>query len=157
MNYDIDLKIIADKLEIPVHWLKNVIQFESGFNPTIKNKYTGAAGLIQFLSSTAKGMGYKDQIDLITKHPDVQSQLYGPVYNYLKQYKPFPTEQSFYMSIFYPKYRTVDIDTIFPENVRKVNPNIVTVRDYLRKINPSIPPVIVPLALIALVSYFIFK
>src|ERR1700741_706883 len=49
---------IADKYGFPYEWLVNLIRFESGgtFNPAITNSI-GATGLIQFMPTTAKGLG----------------------------------------------------------------------------------------------------
>jgi hypothetical protein len=149
----------AKKLSIPPEWLHNLIRFESSFNPSILNPYTKAAGLIQFMPATARGLGYKDQYDLIKRHPTVDSQLSGPVLKYLSQYAPFPSEQSLYMAVFYPAYRSAPLDTLFPPHVRKVNPGINTIRDYICKVNPSFPPAmtIFPLAIAAVIAYFMLK
>jgi hypothetical protein len=115
-------------------WLWNLINFESGWNPKIKNPLSSARGLIQFMDSTAQELGYYNSQDLIDKNPTIESQLWGPVWKYLKQYMPFNTEQSLYMAIFYPKARTWSLDTEFPDSVKKVNPGIVTVGDYVNKV-----------------------
>lgn len=49
---------LAVKYGFPAEWLANLVNFESGgtFNPAIKNSI-GATGLIQFLPSTATGLG----------------------------------------------------------------------------------------------------
>lgn len=49
---------LAVKYGFPPEWLANLVNFESGgtFNPAIKNNI-GATGLIQFLPSTATGLG----------------------------------------------------------------------------------------------------
>lgn len=124
----------ALKLGINKKWLYDLINFESRFRPLVKNPYGSARGLIQFIDSTARGMGYDGSLDLVTTHPTIESQLLGPVYQYLNQFKPFPTEQSLYMSVFYPKARNWHPYRAFPLHVRKVNPGIVTVNDYVRKV-----------------------
>lgn len=126
----------ASKLGINPKTLFNLINFESGWNPKIKNPLSSARGLIQFMDATAREMGYSGgSSELIQKHPTRESQLRTPVYNYLKRWKPFPTQQSIYMAVFYPKYRYVPPSTEFPDSVKKVNPNIVTVQDYVNKVN----------------------
>lgn len=131
------LNEVAGALSIPALWLKNLINFESGGNPQAVNKYTGARGLIQFMPSTAKAMGFKDPLDLVTQYPDYVSQLRGPVYAYFQMpgnKPPYPTEQSLYMTVFYPAFRNVSPLTPFPKNVQEVNPGIVLVQDYINKV-----------------------
>ena len=50
---------VSSNLGIRPNWLMAVINFETAgtFSPSIKNKYTGATGLIQFMPSTAVGLG----------------------------------------------------------------------------------------------------
>jgi hypothetical protein len=45
---------LAYRLGIEPDWLAAVISFESGFNPKAVNRYSNAAGLIQFMPATAK-------------------------------------------------------------------------------------------------------
>lgn len=124
----------ALKLGINRKWLYDLINFESRFRPLVKNPYGSARGLIQFIDSTARGLGYENSLDLVTTHPTIESQLFGPVYRYLNQFRPFPTEQSLFMSVFYPKARSWHPNKMFPEHVRRVNPGIVTVNDYVSKV-----------------------
>lgn len=143
------LNLVASRLGIDPQWLYNVIQFESKWNPQAiakvpynKSRLDAgldqvpkyAKGLIQFIDKTAQGLGFADSLDLITKYPDIVSQLQNPVYNYLKQYYPFGTEQDFYMSIFYPAYRFVEPTTEFKDSIKVANPGINTVNDYVKKI-----------------------
>jgi len=127
------LNDIAIRLGIPYENLYNLIKFESGFNPLIKNPNSSARGLIQFIDSTAQSLGFKDSLDLVTKNPTIQQQL-PIVQKYLEQFYPFDGKQSLYLSVFYPKYRNVEPDTPFPENVQRVNPGIKTPADYIRKV-----------------------
>lgn len=144
------IKEVASLLSIPDSWLYNLIYFESKGNPQAENPYTKAKGLIQFMPKTAQWLGFKDQFDLVKRYPDFESQLKGPVYNYLQRYKPFTTEQSFYMSVFYPKYRYVPLNTEFNSIVQKYNPGIKTVKDYVKKVNPGFQEF--PLLLIVILS-----
>lgn len=48
---------IADEIGINPSWLMAVMLFESSMNPQAKNRYSGATGLIQFMPSTAYGLG----------------------------------------------------------------------------------------------------
>lgn len=129
------LDSVAKLLNIPPVWLDKLITFESGWNPTSTNKYTGARGLIQFMPKTAQALGYKDANDLIVKNPSIDSQLKGPVYAYLKAMMPYPTPQSLYMAVFFPAARNWSNITTFPAYVQKVNPGIITVSDYIRKVD----------------------
>ena len=125
----------ANRLGVNKNTLFNLINFESNWKPNAKNPYSSARGLIQFIDLTARGMGYSSSADLVAKNPTIEQQLRGPVYQYLKPYSPFPTQQSLYMSVFYPSYREVHPQTPFPSSVQKVNPNIRVVQDYVDKVN----------------------
>jgi hypothetical protein len=124
---------VSNKLNVNKNWLFALISFESGWDPLIKNPQVGqsARGLIQFVDSTARGMGYNNSLDLVNKNPTIEGQLRGPVYLYLKPYSPYPTVQSLYMGVFYPKARKWPIDKAFPANVQAKNKPIKTVRDYV--------------------------
>lgn len=122
---------VADRLSLAPKPLAAEVQFESGWNPKIKNPTSSARGLIQFMDSTARGMGYAGSLDLVLKHPTIETQLRGPVLDYLKKWAPYRTDQSLFMAVFYPAYRYVGLDTEFPDNVQRWNPGIVTVRDYV--------------------------
>lgn len=129
------LQEVSASLGIDPNDLYKLIDFESKWNPQAKNPYSSARGLIQFTDKTAQSLGYKDSLDLVTKNNSIESQLYFPVLQYLSQFKPFPTKQSLYLSVFYPKARTWSLNTEFPDTVKKVNPGIVTVADYINKID----------------------
>lgn len=137
------LREVAKELEVKPEWLYNLINFESRWNPKAKNPVSSARGLIQFMDSSAKELGYSGSQDLIDKNPTVEQQLAGPVFQYLKKYSPFPTEQSLYMAVFYPKARSWDLTDPFPSRVTKVNPGIYVVGDYVNKVRDRAgqPPV----------------
>ena len=145
------LNTVADTLSIPVAWLNNLISFESDWNPKAVNNSSGASGLIQFMDKTAQGLGYASASALVSQYPDRQSQLLGPVLTYLSAYKPFPTEQSLYMAVFYPKARNWPADTDFSAQVQAANPGIKTVQDYINKVTfTSTFNNLKPLAIVAL-------
>lgn len=139
------LQQVSSLLGIPAQWLDSLIAFESNRKPTIKaaipynlslvkqGKATPeyARGLIQFIKPTAQALGFKDQNELVEKYPDAADQLTIPVYNYLKQFKPFPTKQSFYMAVFYPAARNWPPLQSFPSYVTDSNPKIKTPKDYV--------------------------
>jgi hypothetical protein len=149
----------AAALGAPVEWLRNVITFESRFNPAAVNPYSGAKGLIQFLDSTAEDMGFNSAADLVKKNPTIESQLRGPVLSYLAKYRPFPTEQSLYMSIFYPAARTWPMGQPFPAKVQAANPGIKTPGDYVawvRKVSGAGIGAM-GLLLLAAISFFLIR
>jgi hypothetical protein len=109
---------VANKLGIPdPQWLVDLIAFETGgtFDPKISNPRSSAKGLIQFIDSTAQGLGYASSQDLVNKHPTFESQMLGPVTKYLSSYAPFNSEYQLYMSVFYPAARKFEPDTTFKE------------------------------------------
>jgi hypothetical protein len=161
MNKEEALAAVSLDLGIQPDWLRSLIDFESGWNPKAKNPYSSAEGLIQFVDSTAQSLGFKSAHDLVVKYPDVVSQLLNPVRQYLRQFKPFPTKQSLYMSVFYPAARNWTLDTVFPDSVRKVNPNINTVGDYVAFVERRNPlkKAAMPLLIIGVIiaGYFIYQ
>jgi soluble lytic murein transglycosylase-like protein len=56
------LKDTASALGMSWQPLYKLINFESAWNPKARNPASGARGLIQFMPSTAEGMGYKGTI-----------------------------------------------------------------------------------------------
>ena len=60
------LKDTANTLNIAWEPLYKMINFESAWNPKARNPVSGARGLIQFIPSTAKGMGYNASIGMGT-------------------------------------------------------------------------------------------
>jgi len=159
------LETVSGQLNVPDQWLYNLIRFESNFNPLARNKFTGARGLIQFMPSTASAMGFQGFSSiakgsptaadhLVSQYPDFSSQMQGPVLSYLKKYAPFPSEQSLYMTVFYPVARAWPINKEFPQNVQKVNPGIKTVYDYIKKVNSKFS--VLPIAILLLIGISIY-
>jgi len=60
------LKATAAKLNMSWEPLYKLINFESTWDPEARNKISGARGLIQFMPSTARDMGYKGTMGLTT-------------------------------------------------------------------------------------------
>jgi len=156
---------VSSQLGIDPSWLINLIQFESNWNPQATNSISGARGLIQFTNTTAKSMGYANANDLVTKYPDEVSQLLNPVYAYLSKMVPYPTAQSLYMAVFYPAARSWSPNTAFNDSIQAVNPGIVTVQDYINKVNKnaivakvkSVAPVAGLVVLLAIGGFFLYK
>lgn len=139
---------VANRLRIKnPEWLVDLVNFESGINPKARNLAgSSAKGLIQFMDSTARGMGYESSQDLINKHPTIKSQLEGPVYEYLKPYAPFATESQLYLAVFFPAARKYPPNTPFSEIYKnlygsnwqskynlfeKQNPGVRSPQDYI--------------------------
>lgn len=156
-----DLLAAAYAIGINPTWLANVISLESDGNPRAYNPVSGAVGLIQFMPRTLKDMGLlsaamasripatgavpdavKTDVknEFLARYPDSASQLRGPVVRYMKQWAPFPTEQSAYMAVFYPAYRYVSPDTTFSSSIQKQNPGIYTVADYVSLVKKKSQP-----------------
>lgn len=140
------LEKVAKEISTQPEWLWEVMNFESRLNPQAKNPLSTARGLIQFLDSTARGMGYTGSADLVAKHPTFTSQLLGPVRAYFLSSRPYPTFQSLFMKVFLPAARTVPPDTSFQKfyptaaswaAFTKANPGIFTVADYIAKVRKA--------------------
>lgn len=125
---------IALQLNVDPGNLYKLINFESGWNPQAKNPLSSARGLIQFTDSTARDLGFDNSLDLVDKNPSIVSQL-PIVKRYLDRYRPYSTKQSLYMSVFYPAARYLNPLAELPEVVRKYNPGINTVQDYINKVD----------------------
>lgn len=153
------LKNLAVKLQVNYEWLYNLLNFESRFNPLAINKFTGAIGLIQFIPSTLLSEFNLTSKDIIEKYNTFESQI-PLVEKYLSKYKPFPTKQSLYMAVFYPKYRNVAPDTLFPQKVQEVNKPIKKVQDYVDLVEGKFLKVaskVVPVLTILILSYILYK
>ncbi|HEX2078399.1 MAG TPA: transglycosylase SLT domain-containing protein [Longimicrobium sp.] len=72
------VKAMAQRLNLqPLHLLA-IMSFESGFSPSVRHRTSGATGLIQFLPSTAEGLGTttaelarmiaEDQLEFVEKY-----------------------------------------------------------------------------------------
>lgn len=135
------VEIVAHNLGIEnAEWLKDLIWFESRNDVFARNTEEGqtAKGLVQFIDSTARELGYTSSSDLIAKNPTFEQQM-KEVEKYLRGKGPFEGKgkQYLYMSVFYPKYKNVKPSKIFPGYVQDKNPGIETVQDYLDKVDRS--------------------
>jgi hypothetical protein len=138
------IKALSNKYGFPPEWLSNLINFETAgvFNPQITNSI-GATGLIQFLPSTAKGLGVTT--DILRKMTFAQQLSYVDLY--LSKYfngsgankgifdkktgkvtDKF-TQTDLFMIIFYP-VAVGNPNFVFPENVQKANAGISKPIDY---------------------------
>ena len=90
---------IASNLGIKPDWLMAVMAFESGIDSKKVNSESGATGLIQFMPSTATGMGTSTAA--LKAMTNVQQLDF--VYKYLAPYKAkMKTYTDVYMTVFYP-------------------------------------------------------
>jgi hypothetical protein len=113
LTFVTEVNRIAKKLGIASNWLLVVMYKESTIQPTAKNVQQGrliAAGLIQFLAKTAKGlgtdinsiltMGYLDQLKLVEKY-------YTPFKGKIKSYADL------YLVTFFPAALNKPLNYIF--------------------------------------------
>lgn len=136
------LQAVCDKYGIPLEWMANLINHESGrtFNPAVKNPTSGATGLIQFMPKTASGLGtttdalskmtFSEQLEYVDKY------LAGNLKKYLDEngkIKPSFTQPDLFMTIFYP-VSIGNPDYVFPKNVQEQNGGIKTPKDYTNKV-----------------------
>ena len=101
LNSNIEAKIndIAFKLGTQPEYLKVIIYHECKFNPQAINKHTKAVGLIQFMPSTLKGLGYKWQN---VYNMNILQQL-DVVYAYYKAFGfNYKNPYSLWLTTFYP-------------------------------------------------------
>jgi len=134
---------VAQSLGVPASWLDALINFETGgtYDTFVKNPNSSARGLIQVLDSTAQSVfGVADSLALSRAYPSFYEYMDNVVYPYLHQYAPFPTKQSLYMAVFYPKFRYVSSSQEFPKYVQDANPGIKTVQDYISFVDRRIDP-----------------
>jgi hypothetical protein len=112
--------------------LANLINFESAgtFSTSVQNRISGATGLIQFMPSTARGLGTSTaQLAKMSKVAQMRF-----VQTYLKRKTrigPLNTVQSLFMAVFYPVAMKWPLDKEFSAKVQRSNPGIVTVGDYV--------------------------
>lgn len=154
------LRSTAAELGVNPDSLYRLIDFETArtWNPMIKNKNSSARGLIQFTDATAVGLGFADSLDLVTQYPTIVDQLIV-VKRYLSQFKPFPNDQSLYMSVFYPAARNWAPGREFPFMVQRLNPGIKTVADYVNKVNGDLSGASMVAAVVVggILLYIIYK
>lgn len=90
---------ISENLGIDPDWLMLVMFFESGLNSSAVNRTSGATGLIQFLPSTANGLGVSTER---LRQMSAVDQLYY-VERYLLPYKNKMKDfVDVYLAVFYP-------------------------------------------------------
>jgi hypothetical protein len=109
---------ICTELRIEANWLMFVMWFESKLNPQAVNPISGATGLIQFMPSTARGLGTTTAV--LKRMNNVQQLDY--VLAYLRPYEGrMRTWVDVYLAVFYPRAMG--------------NPNFVITSDIVAKQN----------------------
>lgn len=126
---------VSNRLDIPdPGWLANLINFETGgtFSPSVRNPTSSATGLIQFMASTAAGMG--TSTTALASMSAVNQMEW--VERYLRQWQSrgFSNPTDLYMAVFYPAAMG-NPDYPFPSNVVAANNGISTPREYAEKAN----------------------
>jgi hypothetical protein len=131
----------AKTLGMDPWWLAAVISFESQWVPDIKNPRSSATGLIQFVEPTARSLGtttaaiadmsVRQQFRLIARY-------FGKSFSGRSTY---PTLQSVAMQVFYPAARSWPRSREFPfdQATADANRSIVTVGDYMRRVEQRLP------------------
>ena len=136
----------ARRIGTKPEWLDALINFETGgtYSTTIKNPRSSAIGLIQLTNAPARDMGFSDSTSAIEAHPDFKSQMFNIVVPYFQMKKQqngidnYMKKQSLYMAVFYPAYWDWSPNTLFPAQVRNVNPGIDTPQDYINFVDKRI-------------------
>jgi len=124
---------VAQRIGAQPFDLANLINFESGWNPQAVNKRSGATGLIQFMPSTARGLGTTTAaikaMSALEQMPLVE--------RYLRPYarKGLHTAERLYMAVFYPAAISWPRGRRFSATVQRYNPGIATPSDYVRMAN----------------------
>ena len=138
---------LAVKYGFPPEWLANLVNFESGgtFNPAIKNSI-GATGLIQFLPSTATGLGvstvqlasmnFATQLGYVDKYLSKFFNSIGVSRGIFDKVKAKVTSKftqtDLFMMIFYPD-AVGKPGYVFPASVTKANSGIRMPVEYAKK------------------------
>lgn len=145
----------AAQIGIPKEWLFGLIKTESAWQPQAKNPNGSARGLIQWVDSTARALGYSNSLDLVTRNPTREAQLLGPVVAYLRKWMPITSPEALAAVNFYPVNRN-QLDKELPAAVQKVNPGIKTVRDYYAKYMAKNVPTVSPGLVLLLAGSAVF-
>lgn len=121
-------KEAAAALGVPEEWLWALVNVESRWNPKAANARSTARGLMQWINSRARELGYTDSLDLITKHPTVESQLPVLVKD-LKRFAPYTSLTDFALTVFAPAFRKKP-QTPLSAAAAAANPGLKTYADY---------------------------
>jgi len=134
------VKLICQKLLIQPDWLMLVMYAESGLNPQAVNANGGATGLIQFMPSTAKGLGTTtkelynmtnvQQLDYVFKY-------FAPYAGRIKNVHDLYLVTFFPVALGKPETYIMQTKSLTPAIIAKANPGIdlnkdlqITVREF---------------------------
>jgi hypothetical protein len=134
MNEDLaaQIAVVADRLDANPFLLANVLRAESQFSPRAQavpgpvleraptgkpavfafNPKGGATGILQWIPARAEELGTSLEELFYTTDPSEQMPY---VEDYFEQFKPFPTKQSLYLSVFQPSARKADPNKPFSD------------------------------------------
>jgi hypothetical protein len=134
MSEDLAAQIAAtaERLDANPFLLANVLRAESQFSPRAQavpgpvleraptgkpavfafNPKGGATGILQWVPARAAELGTSLEELFYTDDPSDQMPY---VENYFEQFKPFPTKQALYLSVFQPSARKADPSTPFSD------------------------------------------
>jgi hypothetical protein len=111
-------KKLAKKLGCNVYDLLGVMYYESGCSAKAKNRHTGACGLIQFMPSTLRALGWNDgdYFQLLTAEEQMPY-----VEKYFSRYGKLPTLTHVYCAVFMPAElkNAHDPDTVLSDRSSK--------------------------------------
>ena len=132
-SYASDLVAAAKSVSIDPAWLANIIQLESGGNPQAVNATSGATGLIQFMPSTAQGLGTSVgtlmQLDGKGQMPYVRKYFEGVI----AAHGPLRSQEDVIAAVFFPAFIGKPLAPM-SSIVQQQNPGITTVRDYTNRL-----------------------
>lgn len=148
MNEELAAKIaaVADRLDANPFLLANVLRAESQFSPRAQsvpgpvleraptgkpavfafNPQGGATGILQWIPRRAEELGTTIEELFFTSDPSDQMPF---VEDYFANFKPFPTKQSLYLSVFQPSARKTNPHTPFSDP--KIAAQHATPADYM--------------------------
>lgn len=142
------VKDISSLLGIPPDWLMIVMDYETAgtFSASIRNPYSSATGLIQFMDATAKDLGTTTAA--LAAMTNVQQLDW--VYKYLakvqRSYGSFNNLVDVYLAVFYPASIDDGLEYVYPDRVYAVNKGFdldgdgrITKAEIQNKIMASVP------------------
>ncbi len=104
--FEVKVREVAAKLNVPPEWLMAVMYSESRFDAGAVNfRGSGAVGLIQFMPATAKDMGTSTNNIGRLSHVEQLEYVYTYMQNVREKYGDYESLTDFYLAILYPKAR----------------------------------------------------
>lgn len=104
--FEMKVKEVSDKLDVPHEWLMAVMYSESRFDAKAKNfRGSGAVGLIQFMPGTARDMGTSTNALGALTHTEQLDWVFRYMQMFRNKYGEYENLTDFYLAILYPKAR----------------------------------------------------